>query len=348
MLVDAWVSEVQYAHHVLPIWLALDPAERGSLHVAPRVHQWATARGLDVVPRRPSRRTGVPIVVASWQDHQTVSPRPAIYIEHGAGQTYDDPRVAGHGSYSGGAGHDSAVLFLCPSETVADRWRQAYPGVPAVAVGVPKLDGHHRASAQGRKIPTDPVVAVTFHADTRIEGYLLPELRSAYSHYFDGLAALAEAFPGAIGHAHPRLFGRIRKSLERAGLEPVAEFAEVLDRASALAVDNSSCLFEFASTGRPVVVLDAPWYRADVSHGLRFWTWADIGPRIGDPADLPDAFRLALCDPDPYPAVRAACVAEVYAHTDGRAAERAVAAIRSVLGEVAPAPSARAGGGGGG
>ena len=48
---------------------------------------------------------------------------------------------------------------------------------------------------------------------------------------------------------------------EAHGIEYVPDFDDVLRRADVYACDNSSTLYEFASTGRPVVVLNAPWYR---------------------------------------------------------------------------------------
>ena len=104
----------------------------------------------------------------------------------------------------------------------------------------------------------------------------------------------------------------------------------MLDRADLLVGDNTSALYEFASTGRPVVVMNAPQYRRDVHHGLRFWDYPP-GLQVDRPEQLADTIARALSDPEPARAVRAAAVAETYAYTDGRAAERAVAAIDEVF-----------------
>jgi hypothetical protein len=78
-------------------------------------------------------------------------------------------------------------------------------------------------------------------------------------------------------------------------------------------------LYEFASTGRPVVVMNAPQYRRDVHHGLRFWDYPP-GLQVDRPEQLADTIARALSDPEPARALRAAAVAETYAYTDGRAA----------------------------
>lgn len=116
--VDAFSSLSHYSAHIRPIWEALPPSVRG---------QWWAPVNLP----RSERLT----IVASYRDAQTIG-RPYVLCEHGAGQGYTGVT---NGSYSGGEGHDRCVLFLCPSERVARRWRERYD-VPAVAVGCPRLD----------------------------------------------------------------------------------------------------------------------------------------------------------------------------------------------------------------
>ena len=100
------------------------------------------------------------------------------------------------------------------------------------------------------------------------------------------LAALAERWT-VLGHGHPRILDQLMPVYEELGIEPAYTFEEVLDRASVYCCDNSSTLFEFASLDRPVVVLNPPWYRREVEHGLRFWEAATVGVQVGDqPLDI--------------------------------------------------------------
>jgi len=89
-------------------------------------------------------------------------------------------------------------------------------------------------------------------------------------------------------------------------------------------------MFEAAAVGLPVVVLNAPWYRRDVSHGLRFWAWSDIGPQVDDPADLEQAVWSDAFHPA-YRVRRGQMTRAVFGDLDGQASARAVAALRRLL-----------------
>jgi glycosyltransferase involved in cell wall biosynthesis len=104
----------------------------------------------------------------------------------------------------------------------------------------------------------------------------------------------------------------------------------VLSEADLLVVDNSSCAFEMAAIGKPVVLLNLPSYRRDVEHGLRFWSHPP-GIQVDHPSELADAICLALKDPPAHRAIRARAVAEAYAYVDGHASERAATAIMEAL-----------------
>jgi hypothetical protein len=64
----------------------------------------------------------------------------------------------------------------------------------------------------------------------------------------------------------------------------VVPVADVRKFANLLICDNSSLMYEMSYLGRNVVALNAPWYRRDVEHGLRFWQWRGI--QVDTPEEL--------------------------------------------------------------
>lgn len=321
MRLHAYASLPHYAEHIDAVWRHLPPATRGT-RFSPVGREWP-----GWVPAGRGRPPlAEPVLVAGFADSLVMKPRRVVLLEHGAGQSYVG---TDSGSYAGGDGHEHAILFLCPSETVAARWAARYPETRTAVVGCPKLDPWH-ARLRPRTPSRFPSVAVTFHWDCPI----VPETRSAWHHYADALpklhTALAVAGGELLGHAHPRLWGAVERVYRRENIERVRSFADVLDRADLLIADNTSALYEFASTGRPVLVLDAPWYRRDVEHGLRFWSHVP-GHSIGRPDDLLAGVRDALDDRPGERALRERAVAHVYAATDGRAGQRAATAIEEAL-----------------
>lgn len=330
---DFYASERQYVEHLAPIWHALPAERRGVFYVRYAARDRAAAERLETVEAL-HRRHVVPasdrtIVVASFGDYEAVPDRArVVFVEHGAGQRYsgEGPNPS---HYAGGPGRERVVLFVCPSETVAEANRIIYPHAAAVAVGCPKLDPWHagdRGHTWPPVAPRRPVVAVSFHFD--YPGH--PEARNAWRYYRHALRRLLTiGSPRAhvIGHAHPRQLGIVKGTYRSLGIEVVAEFEDVLDRADVYVADNSSTLFEFASTTRPVVFLNAPWYRRDVEHGLRFWSGSVIGHHVNEPPELGAVVERALaepaCDDETYRRI----MGEVYAHRDGKAAARAARAI---------------------
>jgi hypothetical protein len=124
-----------------------------------------------------------------------------------------------------------------------------------------------------------PVVSYSFHFNAPIA----PEARTAYPWIMPAIARLKDRYQ-LIGHAHPRMFEAAKPRYERLGIEAVRDFADVCRRADLYICDNSSTLFAFAATGRPVVVLNPPWYDRKIDHGLRFWEASEVGVNCNDPA----------------------------------------------------------------
>lgn len=263
--------------------------------------------------------------------------RPAIYLEHGAGQRYlstNSLPLAGAGAYSGGPGHERTILFLCPSETVAGRWRETYPNTPATAVGCPRLDWWHAHPGTGGG-GDRPTLAITFHSDARV----CPESASAWRHYEPHLKVAIGRLRAAgwevLGHAHPRIRGTLERFWSGVEVEMLPRLDDVFRRADVLAFDNTSAGPEFASTGRPIIFMDAPWWRRHVNHGGRFWDWPQGQISIDHADQLPTAAERAYARSPEVEAARTRMVRAVYFATDGHATERAVAAVLEVI----PAPS---------
>ena len=328
---DFWAPERHYVDHLAPIWHALDPAVRGTFWTKPGLADHARRHGVPVrladgTPR--DLRSGRwPVVTAAWgQARQLLATgRPVVLVNHGAGQTYN----VAHPSYSGGAPElrSRIALFLEPGPHSAEATRASLPGARVVEVGSAKLDRWHVAPPKPRG--ERPTVAVSFHWRCKV----CPETDTALDHFRPALAGLAAEFH-LLGHGHPTAWAEIRPMWEELGVEAVADFDEVLARADLYIADNTSTLYEFASTGRPVVCLNAPTYRRDVHHGLRFWD-AVPGVQCDHPADLPTAVRAALEDSPDRQAERQHAVRRAYSACDGKAAERAADAVAQLVAETA-------------
>jgi len=329
-MIDALAYEPHFVDHLAPVWLALPARERGRFITDPSLVERARSLGVEAdgraapkpVPANPvPSMDGDVALVASYGDikkGRRMGYGPFVFLEHGIGQSYGgDPHSAAHPSYSGGGDRADVILNLVPNEHAAARWRTTYPRTRTEVVGCPKLD-----TLPDRE-PGELVVAVSFHFPCNIT----VETRPAISRYLSALPALAERFT-VVGHGHPRYYG-LERAYERLRIPYVATFADVCRQADVYVCDNSSTLYEFAATGRPVVVLNHPTYRRNVQHGLRFWEAADVGVQVDHPSGLIAAVERALEDPPEVRANREAALDIVYARRSG-AAQRAALAILSI------------------
>lgn len=324
---DAYATERHYLDHLRPVYNLVNTLHPGTLWLAGAQYHGQM---------RAMTRAATPTLVASWWDSITARRmgRPVIYLEHGAGQTYGD---GAHASYSGGPDHEGTVLFLCPNEAVALRWRTAYPQVPAVVVGCPKLDSYHSRRVHWVRPPGQPrTVAISFHSNAA----LLPETAGAFNAWEPHLPAVVADLQAngwhVLGHSHPRLWRKAQQAWAQAGAEPVADFTEVLERADVYVADNTSTLPEAASCGIPLVWVWAPWWRPEVNHGGRFGDWVGDQVQCDSWVDLAEMVNYAASDPADAKTSRQAMVRKVYAHTDGHATYRAADAILKVLGSTPP------------
>jgi hypothetical protein len=311
--VRAFASRTHYLDHIAPLWTALGAptpvlVDRGVI---------GHADGLGL-PSEPVLRGRGPCVVASYRDLWRARKHgygPFILMQHGAGQSYHgDHRSAGNPAYAGGRDHDDVALFLVPGPDPARRWAERYPKAAVVQTGLAK-------PLPAREPGDGPVVAFTWHWPLG----LVPETRTAWPEYRDIIPVAAERWR-VIGHWHPRWGVGVRRWYEAHGIEPVESLADVARRADVLVGDNTSAIYEFAATDRPVVLANASVYRKVVHHGLRFWEASAVGIQADTPDCLLGAIRLALMDPRGLRESRREAVRMVYAG-DPAAGVRAVAAM---------------------
>jgi hypothetical protein len=315
MQLDALATEPHFLDHLAAIWSALPARQRGRFAVRPELAERARSHGI-----KPSTTlTGGqrPVIVAAYGDlkRARAAGRERIaFAEHGAGQSYSND----HPSYSGGKDRGDVGLFLVPNQHAADRNRARYPDTRIDVIGCPKLE-----LLPKRAKPEDdrPTIAISFHWQCGVSF----ETRSAWRAYRNVLPQLAKTYR-VLGHAHPKMLGTVRPYYERLGIEVVSDFADVCRRADLYVCDNSSTLYEFASTGRPVVVMNAPWYRRRVKHGLRFWDAAGVGINVDRQQQLIAAIKRGLADPADVRRDRQAALRVAYAYRTG-AAKRAATAL---------------------
>lgn len=255
MRIHALANALHLLHHLIPILQALPEDLRGEAiqdrQLTPaHVKLWSER---DIV------------MVASYRDIAAARGRRVIYVEHGAGQSYVGARGEASRYYHGGDHPDNVVGYIGPRQSVIDAW-----GRPGFAAGAPICDPFELFS-------TERCVAITFHwngAPPNMVG--VPEAGTAWEHYVDRLADIVAEFRRndwtVLGHHHPRFLAPV-SVWNRLGVE-VAPAEEVRRRAQLLVADNTSLMYEMMYLGRGVIALNAPWYRRDVEHGLRFWEHA--------------------------------------------------------------------------
>lgn len=280
MSVDFLATEIQYLHHLLPVARemkesrVLIPRELISGNV-PRAEAFLGKGGLVSKLRE---RTG-PVVVCSYKDFLLTdqSDRSVIFMEHGSGQSYSSD----HTSYVGGKGRKRAAAILSPGEISQVKNSQAYLGKICLAPGSPRLDDLLRIAER----ESGDCVAISFHWDCTV----CPETRSGFQYYKSILPFLAKKYRLLV-HSHPRISTEVRAFCIQNGLEYEESFEEVIRRSQIYICDNSSTIFEWAALGRPVLLLNCPYYRKFVRHGLRFWDFD--GPAMS--VERPEAIEGAV------------------------------------------------------
>jgi hypothetical protein len=254
------------ADHLDAIWLRLPDQLRGSRIVDPHGHAPKFWSHDDVV------------MVASYPDIFTADRYRVIYVEHGAGQSYVNADEMGAANYYHGGQHPECVIaYIGPRQQVIDSWSR-----PGFAAGAPICDPYQLFSPER-------VAAITFHYNPPA-ARVVPEIGTAFEHYRerlgDVIAALRQQGYQVLGHRHPR-FNHLRGYWEREHHIREVSAHELRTRAQLLIADNTSMMYEMMYLGRDVIALNAPWYRRDVEHGMRFWSHAP-SIQADDPAELID------------------------------------------------------------
>lgn len=338
MKISAYATHESYWRHLAPI---VDELRARGVEVT----TWSR-RGKPWGPAAYARRALVDDIVltASWVDAHEWRDRVVVYVEHGAGQTYDTPITRLSKGYPGGDELGHVELFLCPSERVADLWRARYVA-RAEVVGCPALDGLSSAERgprrEGGRTGTNPsprpVVAFTCH--WRMGGDELPEGMPALPLYLEAIAGLDV---DVLGHSHPRIRSQMQREFEQLGIRFEPDPDVVLSSIDLLVADNTSLMYEAAALDVPVLALNAPFYRRDVEHGLRFWQYVP-GLQCDEPAHLASSIDVALRDGPVLKRLRARAARAAYDLLDGRAAARAADAILTLEGTTMPQRQVRQG-----
>jgi len=327
-VVDVLAGHPHFVRHTEAVWRAMPPEMRGAFYTTR-----ALDPGLSELARNSRGGRGDLTLVCSYGDlvsatinDNGVNGRPVVFMEHGAGFTFADPTTGiAYSSYSGSPDRPQVALFLNPNEYVSRANARAHPSTPQVTIGTPAMDRWYNdppTTPYQRGEAELPTVALSFHWDCA----LAPGTRSTYRHFHGKLDEVAHSEHwNFVGTAHPRM--RVQASLEynTLGVPFVENPDDILATADLLIFDATSFGYEFASLNRPVVVMNAPWYRDEPDDGIRFWQHIP-GIQVDEPSDLHEAVLDALDDTLLVQHQRQAAIEAVYPYR-GDAAARAVAAI---------------------
>jgi hypothetical protein len=317
-IVDFHASQPHFIDHLAPLWLEAKQRGIAGVFVLPTdLIPRAVRRGLSGhdIKGAGSASAGC-VVCASIGDVRGVAAtgRRLALLEHGCGLSFS----GAHPGHSGGGGVRAEVsLFLMTNEYCAARDRAAYPKARVVTCGAPKLD----VLAARKWVRHDPpVIGYATHWDCMSA----PETRSALPYYHAALKTLADRYR-VVAHTHPRSGLQTWQTFSALGLDTVRDWADFLEAVDLLVCDCGSAPYEFAFSGRPVVVLNCPLYRKTVHHGLRFWENVP-GLQVDDPRQLTATVERALQDPENAQRMRQDAVRAVYPHR-GHATKIAVDAL---------------------
>ena len=345
--VDFYASEPHYLDHIVDIWNKLPNEYKGILYVGVNdedkleheinMVQYALDKhSLNAIHIDNIEHNNRLLLVPGVGKRMTQLGRSLILIIHGAGQSYVSHSGKRWGP--GGTGREQVYLFLNPNEYCHTLNTTHYPKAKSKIIGCPKMDKWHQQVLMNdiKERGETPVVAISFHFESNV----CQESRSAFPFFEHALLMLAHKNATrewkVIGHGHPRMMSTLEPYYKKLDIEVVTDFDEVMERADLYIMDHMSTLYEFASTKRPVVVLNAPWYRRHIEHGHRFWKYADVGINCNHPDQLEQCIIEALQDPLEQRMRRERAVSAIYQYRDGMCSDRAVEAIIEVAEHYTP------------
>ncbi|MFA5050973.1 MAG: CDP-glycerol glycerophosphotransferase family protein [Patescibacteria group bacterium] len=243
-----------------------------------------------------------------------------IFCEHGVGMYYNNE----HPSYAGSKEHrENVVLRLSPNKMHSDKEKETL-NCPIEIIGVPKLDKY--ADKKYRVIRKyRPTIAISFHWDCLV----CQETRSSFKYFEKVLPLLKKNFE-IIGHGHPRIIDKIAPYYKKYGIKFTRDFETVLSKADVYICDNSSTIYEWGITRKPIVLLNPPFYRREIEHkgNPRFWKHSDIAPLCDKPEDLERCIWDAVKNHEYYLPKIEMANRHILSFTDGKCTERAVNAIK--------------------
>lgn len=217
-----------------------------------------------------------------------------IYMDHGCGQTLDIDHHFWSRINSKSPFVNTMQIFAAPNKIVMETTENNNPNVVSVLCGTPKMDKYHNVNMREKTI-ADGLVVFSWHWECKA----CPETLGGFEYWKERVAIASERFNVAI-HGHPRVQDKTRRFAMDNEIEFIRDFDEVMDRAYLYVCDMSSTIYEFAATDRPVLVLNNPWFRREVNHGMRFWEFSDVGVQCNNKSDLDYCIDAALCDMDQF------------------------------------------------
>ncbi len=333
MILDFFARRHHYIDHLAPAWNALPSERRGLFHISEDLDGYARQELHDahiVIVDGYTPSGNNPILCAAYGDLSRAARNPErkiITIEHGTGHGFG---TAAYPNATKGR-RDLVDLALMPNAYTAALARAARPTTRCEVIGTPKMDEWVAPMSYRQPGHNPPVIAIAFHWGDKHANP--PESGSAFEHYQAILPELAKRY-WVIGHSHPLASPAVRQIFEGAGIEWVSNLREIFHRADILINDLSSILHEFIVTGKPVIVLNAPWFRRQVHWGIRFWDYSDVGINVEGPDELFDAIDRTIAEyPDICLPERCAAVYDLYPYL-GEASERAADVLIKYLDEV--------------